>query len=484
MRFKSIQRAQRQKISRIVATKGSVACMSVPQPDRAQLGISAIQRSSDGLCYCIRRDRPDGVRDLMISYRVDGHTYFRRRQVLAGDSLSDAVVFQQLARSPNSARTLSTKEFRQLDKQSANLSRGLSTAIRLASERVFDVYRNAPAPSVHKVAPGFYACLNDLLMPKRKTPPASPRDVAKKVKTKKRGKPSSAANPTGNQNGNPETLMQIDDSQNAVQDATQDAETWESMFPQPQKLLTTQMLPIEEVAAGINPESVRASGRSRAETAAAIHANVRDLRQFDIAQTFKKPDPEASVAWISHVLNKTPWLLKDVPPCTKETIPVLTPDVVFRYLCEPWGGRRPCVMGKTGCCVGQTRLRHSGGPFALAEFLLPEQEAAFLASGDLPETHGMCILCSRFYTDMAQLEAKNCGHVIRRTCNSFMDATGAPGLYTKRACISPDPNNTNGIVGTVRRFRVDEYVEQDRTIVENGVEHTVRGFAEVESAFF
>lgn len=62
-------------------------------------------------------------------------------------------------------------------------------------------------------------------------------------------------------------------------------------------------------------------------------------------------------------------------------------------------GERPCCLGDRCISAWLARFRYgedTNYSFVCTEFLLPSQKKEFDASGKLPETHGKCLVCTRY----------------------------------------------------------------------------------------
>ena len=73
-------------------------------------------------------------------------------------------------------------------------------------------------------------------------------------------------------------------------------------------------------------------------------------------------------------------------------------------------GERPCVLGSECICKYLARIRY--GPetdrgFVCTEFLLPVARDAWLDGKGLPEIHGKCLVCLRYFTTYAYYHARS-----------------------------------------------------------------------------
>ena len=151
-------------------------------------------------------------------------------------------------------------------------------------------------------------------------------------------------------------------------------------------------------------------------------------------------------------------------------------------------GQRPCRLASAKRCRSQIDLayKHPNVPaFALREYLRPDEEAVFLSQGILPEKPNFCELCRRYMVELAVCDADRGGHNARRILNDVYHKTDIPGEYTKTACHHPQEGSTDGVLGTFRRYKVDDYEAASKEeATAQGTTHELRGYQEVSKVFF
>ncbi len=89
----------------------------------------------------------------------------------------------------------------------------------------------------------------------------------------------------------------------------------------------------------------------------------------------------------------------DVPAHEVQTVGKAHDDLFLRPA-NCLAGERPCVQGEL--CIGSTLASLRFGAetdkkIVLREYLLPDENDAFIRSGTLPVTRGKCLLCTRYY---------------------------------------------------------------------------------------
>jgi len=102
-----------------------------------------------------------------------------------------------------------------------------------------------------------------------------------------------------------------------------------------------------------------------------------------------------SLQMVSDLLDETtiPTRALEIVPRSYDEMYLRPPDLSI--------GERPCILNDRCLCVWLARWRYGDDTnmaFIGTEFLLPSQRERFLEKGDLPSTHGKCLLCSRYFT--------------------------------------------------------------------------------------
>lgn len=111
------------------------------------------------------------------------------------------------------------------------------------------------------------------------------------------------------------------------------------------------------------------------------------------------------------LLNKVSSMIDETTIDTKELETVTkSHDDLFLREAKVEIGERPCALDDKCVCRWIAIFRHgeaSEKAFVCREFLLPSQQATFVATGELPRTTGKCLICSRYYTNHIYTIAKN-----------------------------------------------------------------------------
>jgi hypothetical protein len=150
----------------------------------------------------------------------------------------------------------------------------------------------------------------------------------------------------------------------------------------------------------------------------------------------------------------------------------------YRRQADEEAGERSCQMGDRCMCMLLTKFHpngvaeaHSSASFVGREFLLPEQEQAWVARRQLPSAEpAKCLLCEMFYTTMRvyrylrvyQIEPFEVLQKFRVEVNR---TDGRPG-YTLAQCLPLVHANgrRSGIVAPFPRFDGDHYVFDKKTV--------------------
>lgn len=120
-----------------------------------------------------------------------------------------------------------------------------------------------------------------------------------------------------------------------------------------------------------------------------------------------------------------------------------------RYLREPTGKDRPCVMGDH--CHGLNLPHVRENAFILREFLLPSQEEEYKRSGKLPQERQLCLLCKRseILRAFVNVRADNMGVKSHMILQDYRNIVNVPGEYHLKDCILSSPTIYQGLLDPV-----------------------------------
>lgn len=137
---------------------------------------------------------------------------------------------------------------------------------------------------------------------------------------------------------------------------------------------------------------------------------------------------------------------KDVERAKTEVVPRAYEE---RYLCEPVGNQRPCVMNDQ--CQGMQLPHIVENAFVLREFLLPSQEEEFKRSGKLPQERQLCIMCKRaeILRAFVNVRADNMGVRSHMILQDYRNLCNVPGEYMLDDCILSSPTIYQGLLDPV-----------------------------------
>ena len=132
--------------------------------------------------------------------------------------------------------------------------------------------------------------------------------------------------------------------------------------------------------------------------------------------------------------------------CKDEVVPRAYEE---RYLCEPVGNQRPCVMNDQ--CQGMQLPHIVENAFVLREFLLPSQEEEFKRSGKLPQERQLCIMCKRaeILRAFVNVRADNMGVRSHMILQDYRNLCNVPGEYMLDDCILSSPTIYQGLLDPV-----------------------------------
>lgn len=137
---------------------------------------------------------------------------------------------------------------------------------------------------------------------------------------------------------------------------------------------------------------------------------------------------------------------KDIERAKTEVVPRAYEE---RYLCEPTGNQRPCVMAQQ--CQGMQLPHIRENAFVLREFLLPSQEDEWKRSGKLPQERQLCLMCKRaeILRAFVNVRADNMGVKSHMILQDYRNLVNVPGEYMLEDCILSSPTIYQGLLDPV-----------------------------------
>lgn len=128
--------------------------------------------------------------------------------------------------------------------------------------------------------------------------------------------------------------------------------------------------------------------------------------------TFLRPHSMCSTASVSQATLSRLVSLIQRNPIQIPDMPVVSKSYEDQYLRPPRHnrGERPCVLGNDCICMYLAKVRYGQDTktgFVGTEFLLPSAREAWLDGKGLPEVHGKCLVCLRYFTTYAYYRARS-----------------------------------------------------------------------------
>ncbi len=135
-------------------------------------------------------------------------------------------------------------------------------------------------------------------------------------------------------------------------------------------------------------------GSQETDAASNEHETLMSLFRGLPVSSLELFNPEV-ISHIFKMIERTPYQLPKLEVVGKqhEDAFLRPPDLSI--------GERPCVAGSCCVCAHLGRQRFPAGHpciFVCTEFLLPSAHKAWQQGGSLPETHGKCLMCIRWWT--------------------------------------------------------------------------------------
>lgn len=133
----------------------------------------------------------------------------------------------------------------------------------------------------------------------------------------------------------------------------------------------------------------------------------------------------------------------------RSTIEVVTRDYEQRYLREPVGNERQCIMGEL--CQGMQLPHVKDQKFILREFLLPSEEEQSKRTRQWPKEGRLCILCKRAEIARAFINIRADGMGVKNNMilQDYRNLVNVPGEYRLEDCILSSSSIFQGLLDPV-----------------------------------
>jgi len=188
-------------------------------------------------------------------------------------------------------------------------------------------------------------------------------------------------------------------------------------------------------------------------------SDLSHLRPYDFpyvrALVHQKPCDTLSPEDIKH---------KDI---VRSSIQVMTRAYEEKYLREPVGKERPCIMGDQ--CQGMHLPHVNDNAFIVRELLLPTEEEEYKRTGKLPTEGRLCLMCKRSEIARAFINIRADGMGVKNNVilQDYRNMVDVDGEYCLEDCILTSPTIYQGILDPVVLHVKTAY----RLRVQNGVRY-------------
>ena len=151
----------------------------------------------------------------------------------------------------------------------------------------------------------------------------------------------------------------------------------------------------------------------------------------------------------------------------RSTIEVVPRKYEQRYMREPIGDERSCVMGEN--CQGMQLPHVQEQKFVVREFLLPSEEEEAKRTRQWPKEGRLCILCKRAEIARAFINVRADGMGVKNNMilQDYRNLVNIPGEYRLEDCILSSANIFQGLLDPVVLHVKTGY----RIQVQEGVRH-------------
>jgi len=149
------------------------------------------------------------------------------------------------------------------------------------------------------------------------------------------------------------------------------------------------------------------------------------------------------------------------------SIQVVTRAYEEKYLREPVGKERPCIMGDQ--CQGMQLPHIKDNAFVVREFLLPTEEEEYKRSGKLPSEGRLCLMCKRSEIARAFINIRADGMGVKNNVilQDYRNIVDEEGEYCLSDCLLSSPQVFQGLLDPIVLHVRNAY----RLKVEDGVRY-------------
>ena len=149
------------------------------------------------------------------------------------------------------------------------------------------------------------------------------------------------------------------------------------------------------------------------------------------------------------------------------SIQVVTRAYEEKYLCEPTGKQRACILGDQ--CQGLHLPYVTENAFVVREFLLPTEEEEYLRTGKLPSEERLCLLCKRSEIARAFINIRADGMGVKNNVilQDYRNIVGETGEYCLEDCIVSSARIFQGLLDPIVLHLRNAY----RLKLKDGIRH-------------
>jgi hypothetical protein len=151
----------------------------------------------------------------------------------------------------------------------------------------------------------------------------------------------------------------------------------------------------------------------------------------------------------------------------RTSIQVVTRAYEEKYLSEPTGKQRACILGDQ--CQGLHLPYVTENAFVVREFLLPTEEEEYLRTNKLPSEERLCLLCKRSEIARAFINIRADGMGVKNNVilQDYRNIVGETGEYCLEDCIVSSHRIFQGLLDPIVLHLRNAY----RLKVKDGIRH-------------
>jgi hypothetical protein len=147
----------------------------------------------------------------------------------------------------------------------------------------------------------------------------------------------------------------------------------------------------------------------------------------------------------------------------RANLPAISRQHEEKYLCEPTGKQRACLMGTS--CEGT--MIDNERAFILREYLFPDAEEEYIRTGKYTHDVNLCLLCMRNETCRAYFSIRGNGQSLREDAilQYYRNIVDVKGQYCLRDTVCSSKHTYEGLIAPVVLHSLSAY----KLVVKDGV---------------